>query len=228
MIPKNRFIWLLLALQGGFINIGGLLTVHLFVSHVTGFAAHFSVALSLGQMLKSLYFVLVPIFFLLGAVFSSLFTEVQREKNISPKYYVTMFVLFLIYMTVSIGGEFGVLGVFGEPFINIRDFILLILLSFSCGCQNALVTHYSRSIIRTTHLTGITTDLGIGIAKFFVSRNSNEGKLNRIRLEIIISFVLGSLLGSLIFPKYKFLSFLFPAVISGFIGIKLYLNYEKV
>ena len=56
--PKNRFIWSILAFQGGFVNIGGLLTIHIFVSHITGFSAHFSESLINGELLKAILFLL--------------------------------------------------------------------------------------------------------------------------------------------------------------------------
>lgn len=227
LIPKNRFLWMLLAFQGGYINIGGLLTIHLFVSHVTGFSAHFSEALINANYLQAFYFVLVPFFFLLGSIFSSLFTEIKKSQNQSPRYLIIMLTLFFIFLIVSLIGNLGLFGNFGEEFTNFRDFLLLVLLAFSCGSQNALFSHYSKSIIRTTHLTGITTDLGIGISKFFISKDILEGKLNRIRIEIIIFFIFGSILGSLIFPKIQFLAFLLPSMISLFIGIRLFVSREK-
>ena len=129
--PKNRFIWLLLALQGGYVNIGGLLTVHIFVSHITGFSAHFSNSLLSGEFLRSLYFLLVPLFFLLGAFFSSLFTEVRKQKQEEPIYVYILVMLSIVYLFISILGFFNFFGTFGEPFENLRDFILLSLLAFS-------------------------------------------------------------------------------------------------
>lgn len=224
LLPKNRFLWMLLALQGGFVNVGGLLTIHLFVSHVTGFSAHFSESLTQGNFIRSLYFILVPAFFLIGAIFSSLFTEANKFQSKSPRYLIIMMTLAFIYLFVALGGYLGLFGKFGEPFSSFRDFTLLALLSFSCGGQNALFTHYSKSIIRTTHLTGITTDLGIGISKYFISRDEQVGKYNRIRIELIVFFVIGSVLGSLLFPRFEFLAFLFPFFNCLFIGHKLSLK----
>lgn len=222
MLPKNRFIWMLLAFQGGYVNVGGLLTIHLFVSHVTGFAAHFSMSLIGANYIKSLYFLLVPLFFLFGAVFSSLFTEIRKKIDLQPVYIYIMIILSFLFLVVSTVGYFGYFGEFGESFENFRDFILLIILAFSCGAQNAIFTHFSKSIIRTTHLTGLTTDLGIGIAKFLISNDQDEGRMNRVRIEIILSFILGSIFGAILFPKFKFLAFLFPAINSFFVGLRLY------
>lgn len=222
LLPKNRFIWALLAFQGGYINIGGLLTIHLFVSHITGFSAHFSLAFKEYNFFKSFYFLLVPFFFLMGSFVSALFTDLRKNKNLQPVYLYIMLMLSLIFLAVSLFGKMGFFGVFGEPFENFRDFVLLSLLAFSCGSQNAIFTHYSKSIIRTTHLTGITTDLGIGLSKYFFSSDFNEGKLNRIRIELILSFILGSLIGSYTFPSYQFLAFLLPSILSLIIGIRLF------
>ncbi len=222
--PKNRFTWALLAFQGGFLNVAGLLSVHLFVSHVTGFSAYFSTNLIAANFLKSLYFLLVPLFFLAGAFFSSIFTEI-RKKNLKDPIYIhilcTLSFLFLLITFLGLGKFFGE---FGEPFQSFPDFLLLSLLAFACGSQNAIFTHYSNSIIRTTHLTGITTDLGIGLAQYFVSGNKEEHRINKIRFDIILSFVIGSLVAAYLFPLIKFLGFLIPAVISLIIGVRLFMT----
>lgn len=222
LLRKNRFIWALLAFQGGFLNVGGLLSLHVFVSHITGFSGHFSVEFSQGYFLKSFYFVLVPLFFLLGAFFSSLFTEIKKYKQKNPIYITILLLLSFIFFIISLFGEWGLWGPFGLPFHNFNDFILLSLLAFSCGAQNALFTKYSQSIIRTTHLTGITTDLGIGLAKFWFSKDENEKKMNKIRIDLIVSFIMGSLAAAFIFPHLKFRGFIFPSLMSLFIGLRLY------
>lgn len=225
--PRNRFTWALLAFQGGYINVGGLLSVHIFVSHITGFSAHFSNEVVKADYTKSLYFLLVPFFFLLGAFFSSIFTEVRKKNNQPPVYVHILSVLSLLFFLVTILGQGGYFGSFGEPFHSFRDFILLTLLAFSCGSQNAIFTHYSKSIIRTTHLTGITTDLGIGLAKSFISKDKSEHYFNKIRIDLILSFVIGSLIAAYIFPTFEFLGFIIPSIISLSVGLRLFLTRNK-
>jgi uncharacterized membrane protein YoaK (UPF0700 family) len=220
--PKNRFTWVALAFQGGFLNVAGLLTVHIFVSHVTGFSAHFTMNLLDGDLIKSLYFLLVPLFFLIGAFFSCLFTELRKKNNKQPGYINILCCLSTIFFLVTILGINNFFGEFGEAFSSFRDFILLSILAFACGSQNAIFTHFSKSIIRTTHLTGITTDLGIGLAKFFISGNQEERLVNKIRIDIILSFTVGSLLGAYILPRIQFLGFLIPAIISLIVAFRLF------
>lgn len=220
--PSNRFTWALLAFQGGYVNAGGLLCLHIFVSHVTGFSTLFSKELISQSYMKSIYFLAVPFFFLLGAFFSSIFTEVRKSRNQSPIYIQILLTISFIFFLVAGLGQGGYFGHFGEPFENLNDFFLLSLLALSCGAQNAIITHYSGTIIRTTHLTGITTDLGIGLAKYFFSKDEVEGRMNKLRIDLIVSFIIGSLMGVVFFPKLKFLGFVVPAFLSLIIGYKLY------
>jgi len=183
---------------------------------VTGFAAHFSNAVVSKNLVQVVYFVLVPVFFLIGAFFSALFTEIRRKRKLSPVYIHVLSLLAFLYLLVSLFGRADLFGRFGEPLSNFRDFILLSILTFSCGAQNALFTHYSNSIIRTTHLTGLTTDLGIGLAKVFVAGDSHEAPINHLRMELIGFFILGSLVGAFVFPVYEFLGFLLPRPFKSF------------
>lgn len=226
--PKNRFTWALLAFQGGYINVGGLLTVHIFVSHITGFSALFSIRFHSGDYLNSLYFLFVPFFFLLGAFFSSIFTEIRKKNTKEPVYIYILSILCLLFLTITFLGIGGFFGKFGESFNNFHDFILLSILAFSCGSQNAIFTHYSKSIVRTTHLTGLTTDLGIGLAKYFISGDCEEQRINRIRMDIIGSFLIGSLFAAYIFPLFEFLGFLIPAFLSMTVGIRLFFTRMKL
>lgn len=128
-----------------------------------------------------------------------------------------MFILTCVIWLMGITGKFGV---FGEYSIEIRGNILLMLLCLVCGIQNGTISTVSRSIVRTTHLTGITTDLGLGIVRILY-RNKlkdkivDEDKANLMRVGIITSFVLGSIAGGFLFAYFRFHGFLIPVLISG-------------
>jgi len=226
--PKNRFTWTFLAFQGGFVNTGGLITVHVFVSHVTGFATHFSLEAHSQNFLRALYFLLVPCFFLMGAFATSLFAELRKRQKKEAVYLFVLLILSMAYSSIALLGEMNFFGSFGEPFSSFRDFVLLSILAFSCGAQNALFTHYSGSILRTTHLTGLTTDLGIGLAKTLVTQNPSERYVNRIRVDLILSFVFGSFGAAVVFGKLQFLGFLIPAGISLLVGLRLFQTRKQI
>ncbi len=225
--PENKRLWYVLALQGGFVNVGGFLAFHHFVSHVTGFAGQFSVELMEGDGWNALFAMTVPLFFLLGSFFSGLFTEVRRLRNKRPIYVWIMSVSAGIYFLIAISGQVHWLGPYGQSFIDLRDYMVLAALCFVMGAQNAMFTSYSSAVVRTTHLTGVTTDLGIGWAKQYMGLDHRESQSNLLRLGLILSFLLGSLLGSLIFMSWHYLGFLVPALIAAFVGRTLYKSRRR-
>ncbi len=217
---SNITIWMAMAFQAGAINIGGFMACHRFVSHVTGFATFFGLELVQSDWTRALGMLFVPLFFLLGAMVSAQFVDIQLRSRRKPRYFLVFAILSLILFSVVIGGHNQLFGEFGQALEQSGDYLLLALLCLVCGMQNALVTTVSRSVIRTTHLTGITTDLGIGLARVL-----NRGKLaratdedvhaNLMRIGIIFFFGLGSVLGGLLFAQLGYLGFLLPAIISG-------------
>ena len=74
---------------------------------------------------------------------------------------------------------------------------------FAMGIQNSLVTNISRSTVRTTHLTGLFTDLGIELSQLFFYKKPEEIKKLKtsifLRLSIITFFFMGCFSGGIIF-----------------------------
>jgi len=110
-------------------------------------------------------------------------------------------------------------------------------LLFAMGLQNALVSMVSGSVVRTTHLTGTFTDLGIELAQI-LDRNSKDkpalrSKIN-LRLVIILFFMSGALGGAYLFHACQFRSFFFPVVLLLFaliydiLRIKLMRYYYRI
>lgn len=60
------------------------------------------------------------------------------------------------------------------------------------GLQNALTSVYSGNLIRTTHMTGTTTDMGLCIGQMIRGNNANAWKL-RVLVLLTTSFFSGSL-----------------------------------
>lgn len=222
--PRNLFIWFLLAFQGGALNTGGFLSVHRFVSHVTGFGTLAGVEGSLGHWRKMLGMLLVPAFFALGAMLSAWLVERQRIKGQSPKYSLVFSIILITLTFIATFGTLGFFGAFGEPLSIGRDYFLLFLLSFTCGLQNAVISSASGAVIRTTHLTGLTTDFGIGLVRIWTTRKNlhkHEVFANWCRLGIFVSFFLGSLVSAIVFNLYEFYGFFMPVCISLFVAIRL-------
>lgn len=77
--------------------------------------------------------------------------------------------------------------------------ITILLLCFVMGLQNAVITKISGAVIRTTHVTGIATDLGrwlfcnLARNKDFVPRSKRGVMLGTL----LVSFFVGGLAGAI-------------------------------
>src|SRR5690606_30403481 len=85
------------------------------------------------------------------------------------------------------------------------------LASAACGLQNALATRYSGAIVRTTHVTGVVTDLGLMFGAALRGESFDRRKC-LLFLLIISGFVSGGALGFLLFDAFSVAALVFPAV----------------
>ena len=216
----NMAIWMILAFQAGLLNVGGLMASHTFVSHVTGFAPLFALEMQTGQQAHAYALLLIPLTFLVGAMISGVLVDLRLKLKKDPRYYIVFGVLFFLTLVLVISGFNNQFGDFGRPLQDRKGYALVILLCLICGIQNGTITLVSKSIVRTTHLTGITTDLGIGLVRVLNGRRlqgsiPDEWRANLMRIGIIGFFLLGSAVGVSIYREWQYRGFLFPCFISG-------------
>lgn len=191
---------------------------HRFVTHTTGFATLFGVELAEVNIGTALGMLAVPGFFVLGAMYSGFLIERRILKGKKAHYRSLIMTVIGILIFVTAFGELGFFGPFGEPLDITRDFTLLALLCMVSGMQNASVTSASGAVLRTTHMTGVMTDLGIGLvlAGSSISKEEKQSQFrkNTIRAGLITSFVLGSAVGAFVFSQFQYLGFLLPTLFS--------------
>jgi uncharacterized membrane protein YoaK (UPF0700 family) len=215
---RTRFDWLLLTFIAGNVNAGGYLAAHRFVSHITGFATLFGIEAAHGRFDQAVGILSVPVFFLLGVMTSAYFVDRRVHRGERPRYALVMALVLLCLATAALGGHWGLFGVFGsEPRLR-QDYLLLALLCAASGLQNAAVSTASGATVRTTHLTGLTTDLGTGLVRAFSDpkRYGAEMKAARFRVATIVSFALGSAVGACAYLYFSYLGFLLPTVLAGY------------
>jgi len=87
----------------------------------------------------------------------------------------------------------------------------LYFVSAACGLQNALTTTYSGAIIRTTHVTGAVTDIGIQIGRIFVGNVSERWKL-LLLIPICVAYAFGSFVAGEVYPKWERQSLLLSVI----------------
>ena len=187
----------LLSFVAGMVNVTGLFALQRLTTHVTGHYAYFAQALASRHFSSALLYVGYLLAFLFGSFCASLLVEVMVRKNVRYVY------------TLPVGMEtcllVGIAFLSPSMLLAHQDGIACVLL-FAMGLQNALVTSLSNAVVRTTHLTGLFTDLGIELAGLLfyhqeVHRKRLYSSLN-LRLTIIGFFFLGGLLGGLGYLAY--------------------------
>lgn len=221
VIGKYFWLWPLFCLQAGLLNSGGFLASHSFVTHVTGFGTRVGVELSQGNIFLGLEMLLIPACFIAGNMAAGYFTEVRPIRGKAPRAQVPLILLSVLLGLISLGGVIDVFGSFGEPLILQRDFALLGLLCFASGLQNGTITSMTGGVVRTTHLTGISTDLGLNATRILARKDESDRRWFRLRLMKLCFFALGAALGTLLFIKLEYLGFLLPAVLNLVLVLRL-------
>lgn len=155
--------WLLLAFAAGGVNAGALLACQRFVSHVTGTATRIGVDAA-GPWALALDYLLVLVCFIVGAMASVAALEGRHRRGKAPLFHLPLVAVATIVTAVAAAGHAGAFGAFGTSVETAGDFVLLALLSFAMGLQNATVATTTGLAVRTTHMTGPATDLGVHLA----------------------------------------------------------------
>ncbi|BDD93883.1 YoaK family protein [Pandoraea sp. XJJ-1] len=206
----NRRLGCSLAFVAGGANAGGFLAVGQYTSHMSGIVASLSDNLALGQLVLVLAGFSALLAFLLGAATSSILIHWGRRHQTHSEYAVPLMLEALLLLA------FGVMGA------NLENRRLLYvpgtvgLLCYVMGLQNAIITKISRAEIRTTHVTGLVTDIGIELGKMsywnrpgvarHLPRVAGDHQKLRLLCALLGMFFLGGLAGALGFKHLGFVA----------------------
>lgn len=188
-----------LALIAGALNAAAFYAVGFFSANMTGNVSALSDHLATQQWGPGFFFLSIVITFIFGASVSTLLINAGRRRGIAGIYAYSILV------------EAFFLAILGTAdiwlFTTWRAPMLTLGLAFLMGLQNATVTRISDARVRTTHVSGMATDIGIelGVA-FDIIRgrepNSHAAE-NRTRLKLhfwtIAAFLVGGILGVIVF-----------------------------
>ncbi|MFC7411500.1 YoaK family protein [Hydrogenophaga atypica] len=186
---RNRQLGGLLAFMAGAINAGGFLAVQRYTSHMTGVVSSIADDLVLGQGLLVLAGVGSLLAFIAGAAVTAILINWARRRQMQGEYALSLLLEAALLLL------FGLLGANLNELIEVFMPTTVLLLCFIMGLQNAIVTKISQAEIRTTHMTGVITDLGIELGRLlYWNRSHTPGgepvRANRDRLRIL-SLILG-------------------------------------
>jgi uncharacterized membrane protein YoaK (UPF0700 family) len=98
-----------------------------------------------------------------------------------------------VFIFVGIYGQF-----YYQKTLEETEYLVALML-FATGLQNGLTASISNFSVKTTHLTGTTTDLGILVSMFTQKKYRKTELIGRAKLlmSIMLAYVLGAVFSGL-------------------------------
>jgi uncharacterized membrane protein YoaK (UPF0700 family) len=196
-----------LAFVAGATNAGAFLAVSQYTSHVTGMISSMADAVVLREPQVFLVGLGAVVCFMTGAATTAVLVHFARRQGWSSAFALPLLLEAILLLA------FGLMGAWLDHVHAVFVPATVAILCYMMGLQNAVITKISRNEIRTTHMTGNVTDLGIEFGKlFFVNRAPRASALDqapvladRARIRVlsllIAAFFVGGVLGAIGFRR---------------------------
>lgn len=205
----------ILTLTAGAINAVGFLGVHhQALSHMTGSVTVLGMELARANYTVAAHAGFILLAFFLGCLVCAAIIS-ESTLRLGRRYGVVL--------TLESAALFGAL-IFLRRGAYVGDY----LAALACGLQNAMVTSYSGATMRTTHMSGMVTDLGIACGHFLRRMKVDWHKF-RLYGVLFLGFFTGGVIGAFGYGAFGYDTLLFPAVLSGVAGAgyTAYKHYER-
>ena len=205
----NRTLGLLLAFTAGGINAGGFLVVGMYTSHMTGIISTVGDNLVLGNMALVLGALGTLWAFLSGAGSTAILVNWARSHRLQSGFALPLLLEAVLMLLFGLMGAITLS--WNTPFAVP---LTVLVLAYLMGLQNAVITKMSSAEIRTTHMTGISTDLGIEMGKALYWNRSGKPareqvRANRGRLRLFASLLLVFMAGGVVGAAgFKYVGFI--------------------
>lgn len=206
--------WLLLAFSAGAVNVIAFLACSRFVTHVTGTVSR--IGLDAFQVTLALDYAVVLGCFVIGAMSSTALLDGRHIQKKRPLYALPLVLVSLILGLLGGAGLLGLFGTFGGSVEGPRDFAFLSILAFAMGMQNAAVATSTGALVRTTHMTGPATDLGVHLSTALYAQGDARRTALRhagLRAGKITAFAAGGAAGAALAHVSGYGAFFVPAVV---------------
>ena len=202
-IPMNdKLLATVLAGIAGAVNAGGLFVVGQYTSHMTGYVSQIADNLVTGHLSIVATSIAAIFTFIIGAAISAMLVNWARINRYHQQYALPIAVQGSILLLVSIVDQLA---------NHMLRLPLLLVLCLLMGMQNATITKLSKARVRTTHVTGMITDIGIefGKAMFGTMTKHSTVRADTQKLAIlsrlVLSYLLGGIVGAIGFASAGFL-----------------------
>ncbi|MCC6464667.1 MAG: DUF1275 domain-containing protein [Planctomycetes bacterium] len=210
---RRRFVEamvLAVALPGvaGAVNAAGVMAIGAYTSHVTGMVARFGDEIAYEHFNTAAATALLVMAFLVGAMAATVCVELARRRGTARYWHAVVLEIVLL-------AAFGVIAAQLPEAERTANLGLTLLVTAAMGLQNAMVSRLSGAVVRTTHMTGVVTDIGIESVRLaFLAREvsarggkrstwrefmDTEGRRLVLLCTIFASFVSGAIAGPLVY-----------------------------
>jgi uncharacterized membrane protein YoaK (UPF0700 family) len=179
----------ILAFVAGGANSAGYFAYGFFSANMTGNVSLISDNISTARWAIALAFMTIVVMFIVGAFAASLLIQFGKSRQLRNIYALTLLVEAVILLAIGLWSG----NIIRTPIVVVG------LLSFAMGIQNAASTRISASRVRTTHVSGIATDIGVGLAMLFGKAAAADKSQTAERLQLhcatIVAFMVGGIAG---------------------------------
>ena len=213
-------VWFALAFAGGAVNASALSACQRFVSHITGCLTRF--AMDYTSLRLVFDYGAVVCAFVLGAMSSVWFLDGRRRRGLAPYIAAPLGLVAVTLVLATVGGLMGYFGRFGTTVETNADFVLLGLLAFAMGLQNASVGTITGMMVRTTHMTGPLTDFSVALGSYARIPEVRAPARRDLTLRGVkmLGFLAGAFVAAVLARRVEYSAFLLPA---GIIAVCSYL-----
>ncbi len=181
----------LLSFVAGGLNAAGFQAAGLFSANMTGNVSALADHLANGAFGVALLLTGIVGVFILGAFLSGVAIQIGTRRRLRAIYAMIILAEAAILRGLALATI-----VIADP---ARDLAMSVVLSFVLGMQNAATTQISRARVRTTHISGMATDIGLELAGLMTdgAGRTAYGAALALHLSTILAFLLGGVLGAL-------------------------------
>lgn len=198
------------SVAAGMVNVASVIAFFAFTSNVTGHVAIFAEEIVKGHWTQVMIVFAWLFLFMLGAFTSNFLIHSLGTRGTYISHATPVILEIVVLTGVAFYGH-----VFYQDTLRETEYLIGALL-FAMGMQNSLVATISNGKVKTTHLTGLFTDLGMELSMYFNPKyQTNQSLKEKLHLHLVILgyYFGGGLLGGIIFIYVEFVTFYVVAAV---------------
>lgn len=197
-LKENLMLASSTAFVSGLVNVAGLIAFFALSSNVTGHMANLVKNIADVDKRDVISLLVWLVSFFSGAFMASYIIHSLQKISVYRAHATPIFIEALILLMVAVYADTWYHGQYSQAVIA--------CLLFSMGLQNGTVSKISGGLIKTTHLTGLMTDLGAEAAEHWHPESEKSTPLRErlyVRVTILACYFIGGLAGALAYYELE-------------------------